>query len=358
MHKKLIEGTIGVAIVRLLTVLLIFAAPLPAFACATCGCSLNSDAAMGYSASTGWRVSLEYDYIDQDQLRSGTSTISPQQVAALNPGADQEIEHETINRYLNMGIMYAPSADWNFKLLIPYIDRSHSTYGNATNPLTPADLSGATITGLGDIKFITSYQGLLPTHNLGIQLGVKLPTGDYGGNNVFTGAVVGRNPQPFTTAGPTAPYPVGTIVDTSLQDGTGTTDVIVGAYYYRAVSQNFDAFIDGQIQATVARDLEQPGADYRPGNLTTISFGLRYEANPMWVPQLQINLTRKDPDQGALADTTDTGGDVAYLSPGMTVQLAKKLHMYGFIQVPLYSNLDGYQLFPHWTASVGASYAF
>jgi hypothetical protein len=32
------------------------------------------------------------------------------------------------------------------------------------------------------------------------------------------------------------------------------------------------------------------------------------------------------------------------------------LHVYGFVQVPVYSNLYGYQLFPRWTASVGASY--
>jgi hypothetical protein len=28
------------------------------------------------------------------------------------------------------------------------------------------------------------------------------------------------------------------------------------------------------------------------------------------------------------------------------------------VQVPIYSNLDGYQLFPHWTATAGLSYAF
>src|SRR5271154_1355277 len=184
MQNNLIESTKGVYIVRLLTALLIFTVPLPAFACATCGCSLSSDAAMGYSASSGWRVTAEYDYINQDQLRSGKSSISSAKVAAINDaGGNQAIEKDTINRYLNLGISYAPSANWNFKLLVPYIDRSHTTYGESTNPLTQADISGSTITGFGDIKFITSYQGLLPTHNLGIQLGVKLPTGDYGGPN-------------------------------------------------------------------------------------------------------------------------------------------------------------------------------
>ena len=44
----------------------------PTQACATCGCTLSADAAMGYSASAGWRVNDEYDYLNQDQLRSGT----------------------------------------------------------------------------------------------------------------------------------------------------------------------------------------------------------------------------------------------------------------------------------------------
>jgi hypothetical protein len=34
------------------------------------------------------------------------------------------------------------------------------------------------------------------------------------------------------------------------------------------------------------------------------------------------------------------------------------LTIYGFVQLPLYSQLTGYQLFPHWTATIGASYAF
>jgi len=73
---------------------------------------------------------------------------------------------------------------------------------------------------------------------------------------------------------------------------------------------------------------------------------------------LQLNLSRKSADQGALADTPDTAGTVAYLSPGFTALVARTLHLYTVWQVPVYSNLDGYQLFPHWTATIGVSYAF
>jgi hypothetical protein len=50
--------------------------PHVAQACATCGCTLSAAAAMGYSALPGWRLSVEYDYIHQDQLRSGTQAVS------------------------------------------------------------------------------------------------------------------------------------------------------------------------------------------------------------------------------------------------------------------------------------------
>ena len=53
------------------------ALPLPVWACATCGCTLSSDAAMGYSATAGWRLNVEYDYINLDELRGGTRSASP-----------------------------------------------------------------------------------------------------------------------------------------------------------------------------------------------------------------------------------------------------------------------------------------
>lgn len=308
--------------------------PQRSHGCASCGCTLSADAAMGYSAVPGLRLSVEYDYIDQDELRSGTH-------AASGVPAGTELEHETINQYVTTGLSYSPNSSWNLTVLVPYVIRSHSTYGiyDPTQPLP--ELSRSFSSSLGDIKLIGSYQGLLPTNNLGIQLGVKLPTGQYGTAVEFY-------------SGPNA----GTPLDASLQPGTGSTDAIIGAYYYAAISQNFDVFVNGQFQAAVKYRLDQPGNDYRPGNSTTVSFGLRYEDNPRWVPQLQMNLLHKSPDTGALADVQNTAGNVAYVSPGVTAQLSGNLHVFAFAQLPVYSNLYGTQLFPRWTASGGLTYAF
>ena len=312
---------------------LIAAAPA-AWACATCGCTLSADAAMGYMSDPGWRMNLEYDYLHQDELRDGTHPVS-----GVPDGA--ELERDTLNRYITADLNYRPNADWNIDLKVPYVVRTHSTYGDfyAGQPL-PA-VSDSRSSSLGDIKLIGSYQGFLPARNLGLQLGVKLPTGRYGTDVDFDG-------------GPKA----GTALDASLQPGTGSTDLIVGAFYYRPITENFDFVINGQFQDAVKERLDQPGNDYRPGNSVTLSAGVRYEAHPSWSPQLQLNLLHKSADRGALADLPDTVGTVLYVSPGVSARVSNRLQAYGFAQLPVYSNLDGYQLFPRFTVSVGLSYSF
>jgi hypothetical protein len=334
---------------RILSTLVLAAGtPGNAWSCATCGCSLSADAATGYSATAGWRFGLQFDYIDQNELRSGTHSASPQQVveapsnAALRGG---EIEAQTINRYLTAGITYSPNPDWYVDLRLPYVMRDHWTYGVQVQPYSPADtapdqLSYAQAFGLGDARLVGNYQGFLPTRNFGVQLGVKLPTGAYGSARLFN-------------HGPLAGSPL----DASLQPGTGSTDLIIGAYYYTAISQNFDVIANGQFQSALWHKQNQPGQDFRPGNSVLGAFGLRYLASPSLVPQAQINIIHKTPDLGALADTADTAGTVVYLSPGLTARITRRLHAYAFVQVPVYSNLSGYQLLPRWTASVGLSYA-
>lgn len=336
---------------------LLAVAPFAANACATCGCSLSSDAATGYSTGPGWRIDLQYSYIDQSQLRIGPHAVSEPRVAAINDnGGAQEVEKDTTNRYTTLGLAYSPDADWNINLQVPWVDRSHSTYGSAgSSQLTPNNLSSSSFSQLGDVRLIGSYQGLLPTNNLGVQFGMKLPSGNYGGQNIVTGEQVGRHPVYFSS-GPNAAN--GQTVDTSLQPGTGSTDLIVGAYYFQAISQDFDAFVNGRFQFAVTQALDAPGANFRPGNLLTVSTGIRYEHSPDWTPQLQINYTHKSTDQGALADIQDSAGDVVYISPGVSLNLAQGLNVYGFVQVPVYSDLVGYQLFPRWTANAGVSYAF
>ena len=303
--------TISSALTATLFTCLLFSPAQYALACATCGCTLSSNAAMGYTSQPGWQFTLQYDYINQNQLRHGTGT------AATVP-IDHELEDKTTNQYITAGLLYAPNSKWNVNLQIPYVIRDHTTYGDY-DPAQPLEASGSHSSSLGDIKLIGSFQGFLPTHNLGAQLGVQFPTGRHGESVSFS-------------SGPMAGEPL----DTSLQPGTGATDVIVGTYYYQAISQDFDVFGEAQFQSAVTSS-----DSFRPGNRTTVTFGLRYEAFPTWIPQLQFNVSHKTHDQGENADVDNTAGTAVYISPGASVAVTKKTQLYGFVQVPVYRNLAG-----------------
>lgn len=327
-------------------------------ACTTCGCTLSTDAATGYSAEPGWRVGFGTTYIDQDQLRHGTHTATPAQVVdhPSDPASNgSEIEKNTISRYHTASVSYRPNADWGMSLVVPWINRGHATYGEHEPPFTPeatapGQISSAQVNALGDIKLVVNYQGWLPTHNLGVFAGVKLPTGRYGGQTE-DGRIIGH-PVVFRS-GPLA----GQALDTSLQAGTGSTDLIAGIYYYQPVSQDYDVFVNGQFQAAVSQRMSRPGADYRPGNQGAVNLGVRYEAHANFVPQVQLNVLHKSRDRGAFADVGNTAGTVAYLSPGASATVFGT-QVYAFVQLPIYSRLDGYQLSPRWTASIGISRAF
>jgi len=330
-----------------------------ASACATCGCSLSTDAATGYPTRPGWNMSLQFDYIDQSQLRHGSKPVSTADVAAINDaGGDQEVEHDTVNRYTTLGIGWMPDEDWGLRLLVPWVDRGHSTYASATNPVTGDQLSTARIKGLGDIRLLATWQGLLETRNLGLQLGLKLPTGHYGGPNADGSGVAGRHPVAFQHGPLSTNDSPDNLVDASLQPGTGSTDIIVGAYYHRPVSTQVEAFVNATFQAAIANRLHGAGQDFRVGNTTFVSFGARWEATPTLVPQVQVNISHKGADQGALADNPDSQGTVIYLSPGVTGTLGDHWQAFGFVQLPVTSHLVGYQLAPRWAASAGLSYAF
>ena len=97
---------------------------------------------------------------------------------------------------------------------------------------------------------------------------------------------------------------------------------------------------------------------YKPGDALNLNLGVRYMGFDAITPQLQMNVRFVKHDIGAQADTISTGGTLAYLSPGATVRVSKELKFYGFVQLPIYQEVNGVQLSPRWTASIGANYAF
>jgi TonB dependent receptor len=316
--------------------------PTLALACASCGCSLSSDwETIGVSGSSGFKMDVRYDYLNQDQLRSGSSTITPSAASQIsNHGESQEVERYTKNNYLTVGLDYSPNKNWGVNVQLPLIYRSHSTLGTDSDGITAVPGGGqydSHTANLGDVKVMGRYQGFSAQHNVGVIVGLKLPTGSHTETGTSTDA--------------TAPGSVA--IDRGLQPGTGTTDAILGAYYVNALNKDWDYFVQGTVQKALnTRD------EYKPGDAVSVNAGIRYMRFEQAMPQLQLNAKYLRHDEGASADTISTGGTLVYLSPGVSIPVSKQLSVYGFVQLPVYQHVNGVQLTPHYVASVGMRWGF
>jgi hypothetical protein len=323
--------------------ILALAAALPssaALACASCGCTLNSDfGSQGLSTTSGWSLDVRYDTLNQNQLRAGTGSISAANAAHVTnaaTGGPAEVEKFTDNKYLTTTLDYSDGNTWGVSVVVPHIDRSHSTLGVGGDGVNPGDGAydsrGA---GLGDVRVVARYYGFSESKNFGLQLGLKLPTGQT---------------TQTATDGVTA-------VDPGLQRGTGTTDAIIGAYYFDNLSQNWDYHVQSQFQTALSRSTMAAGA-YRPGNSVNFTAGLRYLGFESVTPTLQINARHVKTDSGVAADTFATGGTLVYLTPGVIVPVTATVALYSNLQMPMYQNLKGIQLAPTKIFSIGARIAF
>ena len=299
-----------------------------AAACSVCGCSLSSDwADQGYASAPGFEAGVRFEYFDQTQLRSGTHAVDRAGLALPN---DDELQQRTLNRNAWLDLTYTVNADWSLALQLPHHDRFHTTIAEGDT-----DVSTSQASGLGDDRLVARYTlSRRATSRWGLLAGLKLPTG--------------RFDQTFAE-GPQA----GELLDRGLQLGTGTTDLMLGAAWFGRPATAVGAFA----QAT----FNQPLAA-RDGFLPSVSFvasgGLRWLNGSRFTPQLQLNLKAEGREHGANADTANSGGTLAYLSPGLTADITPRTSGFVFVQLPVYQRINGLQLEPKWILSLGVRGTF
>ncbi len=300
-------------------------ASAPVFACSSCGCNLTSDwLSQGLISQPGTTFSLRYDYVPQTQLRAETGTVDR---SAISFPAGREIEQHTYNSYVTASLDHAFNAKWAINVSVPYAIKPHSTIaaGDTNESFSRTE-------GLGDIRIIGRYQGFSGKGITGIQFGLKLPTGGISQN---------------FSSGPSA----GQTVDPGLQVGTGTTNLLIGAYHLGRLSRTFDYVL--QISGDIPVNQR---ALYRPGSAMTASVGLHYTGWKRVIPQLQLNYRLAAADSGANADPANAGGQQLYVAPGVTFALTPRISSFSIVQLPLYERMTGYQLAPKYTLSAGITY--
>lgn len=297
----------------------------PSLACSSCGCTLNSDwSSQGIASGVGTRFDIRFDYFKQSGYRSGTKSISRNDVAATGG----EVQDATINHNLTLGLDHSYNQDWAVNVQLPVFNRSHGTYGGAYPSLDQYDTSSSK--GIGDIRVTGRYQGLTADHSTGLTFGLKLPTGET--NDTFKS---------------------GNALDRALELGTGTTDLLLGGYHFGNINRDWDYFAQATLQIALNSHKE-----FRPGNGINASAGVRYMGFESFIPQLQLNTRIEKRESGAQADIANSGATLLYISPGVTVPINKSVQAFGFLQVPIYQRVNGYQIEPEVLLSAGLRYSF
>jgi len=251
-------------------------APGGAFACA-CGCGVF-DVAM-LPSHAGGAVYLAVEYLDQDQNWIGSSA------APASVNADKEIE----TLFYTAGFDYQFNGDWGIRVSVPYLDRSLRTdIGTPSQP----DVATFRHDALGDTRITARYTGFSPDLSTGVTLGIKLPTGDWTYPNFDR--------------------------DTSI--GTGTTDVLLGAYHVGTVSRAYSLQWFAETLYSWATDSR---AGYRPGDQLDAAVGMSYSGLYLHsipvTPLLQLMGTVRWRDSGINADPDNSGYRRLLLAPGAEV---------------------------------------
>jgi hypothetical protein len=290
---------------------------------ASCGssfCSVNTHwDTQGLVNDDVLRIDLRYSYANANTLRSGTKKIA---AATPNGSGQGEIENmRTINQMLNLDVDYAVDQKWNVALDLPLVMRDHTHTFDATGSFFEQQ---AKFNTLGDVRVMGKYKFDSAKHHAGsgMSFGIKLPTG-----------AINKTMIPPAPANPGTPY----ALERSSQPGTGSTDLLLGAYYHRDTENSpWGWFVSGQVQSALStRD------NYRPGDTLNLDIGAHYAFAPALTGLLQLNTQFKNRDTGLNANPA-SGGHSLNLSPGLSFVIAPKTNLYSFVQLALlqYVNSD------------------
>jgi hypothetical protein len=283
-------------------------APSVAAACA-CGCGMYSVGmpGLGLPTESGLAINLQTTFLDQNQAMQGGSKIP------LSQSADQRIN--TI--FYNLNVQYQINRSWGIMTMIPYWQRQFDTTGAPQ----------ATVNALSDIRIEGIYSGFSADMSTGLIFGLKLPTGTY-----------------------TAPG-----FDRDTQPGTGTTDILLGAYQWGSLGPNWNWSVQGMFRSALnSRDGYRPGNSlHLVGNVHYDGFRFQYHVSPL----LQFNYNHRLSDSGInAANPVASGLTSVFVTPGILFDLGRHWQANAELYVPVYYHVTGIQLVPKQVFSFGITY--
>ncbi len=247
--------------------------------------------------SPGFRFFWTYNYMDQYQNWYNWNSAA----AGLN--GDKVIRSE----FYTLSALYTINRSWGIMLKAPLWNRYFRTIDDDGGLASVSHLS------LADTRLMGIYTGISEDMSIGIQFGLKLPTGPY---NL-------------------------SLMDRDTQIGSGTTDLLLGGYWMR---QEKDW---GWYAQTMWQHAFNYKDAYRPGDSFDFALGAHYDnLLPGYniYPMMQFAVSYRSSDSGLNASPGNTGYFRLYVSPGVEVKLSPQIQLYGDIKIPLITHVTGYQL--------------
>ena len=298
--------------------------------CGSAFCSVNTNTEIADdSVEPGFHANVRYEFVNLDQPRQHSKKVGVQG----EPGTHDELE--TQNQRLIVGVDYAFNERWAIGVQLPYIKRKHA---HIHNPDADQILAGEeperetwNFSGIGDVRAAGRYQLEYRGMTIGAHGGLKLPMGKHDGAN-----------------------DAGERAERSLQLGTGSTDVFVGLFAKGQISDTpLKWFAQTQWQHAIATKDE-----FLPGDEIIFDLGLSYAITRSLNGHLQMNMRYKLHDAGANAEPEESGGKYCYAAPGISYLFDNGVQIFGYIQIPIYQNVNGIQLTQSVSYLTGVNFKF
>ena len=140
----------------------------------------------------------------------------------------------------------------------------------------------------------------------------------------------------------------------SLQPGSGTTDLLLGAIYHQQLTASGAAWF---AQAQLQQPLNSHD-DFRPGAQLALDLGYAHPLTERLSGLVQLNAVAKRRDHGAQAEPTLSGSRSVLLSPGLSYKVGESLRVYAYYQQPLHQHVRGVQLTADNAVVLGVSTRF
>jgi hypothetical protein len=317
---------------RRLVLAVVAAASLPvsSFPCDSTCCLMLTRGTSGLVGRGSFQVELSYRYTDMSARLEGSSStdlvVRPKvllETGDIIPGYHQDLEGT--DGIVQLDTAWGVGGSTTVFASLPLSIHRHYQIGHGGTETV------YNVHGLGDLV-VGARQALVrrPGRALVASLGVQLPTGPNDRIDSYDS----------------------TLLDPTLQPGTGSGDVITALQWSTLGPWRTEIAVFGTYQINTTNDYR-----YRFGNQAIAALTVGRPLGRL-TPSLQLKVVSQP--RGSLEDdeVPSTGGTLVYLNAGLRFRSTEGVSVYGHVLLPAYRRVNDAQLAPRYSILFGVAKAF